>query len=331
MIPVMAKVAAQCYLGVLAIDEIQNLSEAKSGGSDKMLNFFVRLVNTIGLPVIMIGTFKAASLFSDQFRNGRRGSGQGCKVVERMKFDDEWRLLIEGIWKYQWVKKPAPLSEEIEQAIYEESQGIIDLAVKLFMLAQWSAISDGTEKITPGVIHKVAKESLRLVQPVIKALRDKNFELLSKFDDVYLPDSQVNEYYLKGLSEVEAQKRLDHLRRQQKEAEDRETGTRIAYVASWLAQAGFAPKLARTTAEKAVSIGEEKDLQTLCQEAIQLLLNNENKNSKNSDAKQKVISFKKNNKSILQIVKRGREQKKPPYEALKEAGLIKSPQELGII
>ena len=36
-------------VGILVIDEIQHLSEAKGGGSDKMLNFFVTLVNTIGL------------------------------------------------------------------------------------------------------------------------------------------------------------------------------------------------------------------------------------------------------------------------------------------
>jgi len=33
-------------LGLLIIDEIQHLSQAKSGGSEKMLNFFVTLVNT---------------------------------------------------------------------------------------------------------------------------------------------------------------------------------------------------------------------------------------------------------------------------------------------
>ena len=36
------------------IDEIQHLSMAKSGGSEKMLNFFVNLVNNVGVPVILV-------------------------------------------------------------------------------------------------------------------------------------------------------------------------------------------------------------------------------------------------------------------------------------
>ena len=59
-------------LGVLVIDEIQHLSLQKSGGSEKMLNFFVTLVNTIGLPVILVGTPKARDIFEKDFRSARR-------------------------------------------------------------------------------------------------------------------------------------------------------------------------------------------------------------------------------------------------------------------
>ena len=56
MLPQMARVASIHGLGVLVIDELQHLREARSGGSNKMLNFFVQLVNTIGMPVVLIGT-----------------------------------------------------------------------------------------------------------------------------------------------------------------------------------------------------------------------------------------------------------------------------------
>jgi len=64
LIPPMSRVCALHGLGVLVIDEIQHLSEAKSGGSHKMLNFFVQLVNTIGVPIIPIGTYRALSLLT---------------------------------------------------------------------------------------------------------------------------------------------------------------------------------------------------------------------------------------------------------------------------
>ncbi len=37
-----------------------------------MLNFFVTLVNTIGLPVILVGTPKARDIFEKDFRSARR-------------------------------------------------------------------------------------------------------------------------------------------------------------------------------------------------------------------------------------------------------------------
>ncbi len=53
MIPQMALIAKRHSLGALIIDEIQNISAAKSGGVQKMLNFIMNLINTIGVPVIL--------------------------------------------------------------------------------------------------------------------------------------------------------------------------------------------------------------------------------------------------------------------------------------
>lgn len=81
MIPRMAQIARRHSLGVLVIDEIQHLSVAKSGGQEKMLNFFVTLVNTIGIPVILIGTSKALPILQGEFRQAKRGSGQQGDVI----------------------------------------------------------------------------------------------------------------------------------------------------------------------------------------------------------------------------------------------------------
>ena len=57
MLALMAQTANMFALGRIVIDEIQHLS-AKSGGSEKMLNFFVTMTNTIGIPVLFVGTPK---------------------------------------------------------------------------------------------------------------------------------------------------------------------------------------------------------------------------------------------------------------------------------
>lgn len=84
MLTLMQRIAQEYSLGLLVVDEVQHLSLAK-GGSDAMLNFFVTLVNTIGVPVILIGTSKAMPILQGQFRQARRSSGHGDLIWNRMK------------------------------------------------------------------------------------------------------------------------------------------------------------------------------------------------------------------------------------------------------
>ena len=184
MLVKMALLANTHGIGLLIIDEIQHLSQAKSGGSEKMLNFFVTLVNTIGVPVVLIGTTKAMPILQSEFRQARRGSGQGDLFWERMPKDMSWDIMLTSMWKYQWTQKKCALTKGLNDMLYEESQGIIDLAVKLYTMAQIKAISDGTEEITPAVIREVAAERLRLVKPMLDALRSGNMKKIMQYEDI---------------------------------------------------------------------------------------------------------------------------------------------------
>ena len=110
-------------IGILVIDEIQHLSLAKGGGSEKMLNFFVTLVNTIGIPVVMIGTTKAMSILQSEFRQARRGSGQGDLLWDRMQNDLSWEIFVTSMWKHQWTRSKIPLTEEMRNISVKESRG----------------------------------------------------------------------------------------------------------------------------------------------------------------------------------------------------------------
>ncbi|MEQ9668314.1 ATP-binding protein [Coleofasciculus sp. G2-EDA-02] len=184
LMPDVARVASLVHLGVLVIDEIQVLSKLRSGGHEKMLDFFVQLINMIGLPVVLVGTYKAWSVLGSEFRQIRRGTGQGDLVWERMKEDEDWLLFIESLWQYQYVQFPCQLTDELSHALYYESQGITDLAVKLFMLAQVRAITTGKEKLTKGIIQSVALDYLRTAREVLNALKSGSLERLKNCEDV---------------------------------------------------------------------------------------------------------------------------------------------------
>jgi hypothetical protein len=187
MIPNMARVAANHCIGVLVIDEIQRLSKAKSGGAEAMLDFFVQLVNTIGIPVVLVGTYKALPILSGAISQMRRGTGQGDLIWDRMQFDEHWQLLMEDLWDYQYIEHKCDLAANstLSEVLYEETQGITDLAIKLFMFAQERAITSGEEKLTTSIIRSAAKDKFNLLQPALKAFKDKDKEALTDFEDAY--------------------------------------------------------------------------------------------------------------------------------------------------
>lgn len=194
MVTIMRKVTLNSNLGVLVIDEIQHLSLAKSGGRQKMLNFFVNLINTVGIPVILVGTPAAMSFLIEEFRMCRRGIGVcGDMICDRLQKDRVWELLLKSIWHYQWTRNKIELNDELSNVLYEETQGIPDLLIKLYAITQIYSISSGKEDITVEIIKKVAKDNFKLVQPMIKALKSGSIREISRFEDLYIPNFDVNE------------------------------------------------------------------------------------------------------------------------------------------
>ena len=180
----MAGVAARHCLGVLVIDEIQNLRDAKGEGAAHLLNFLLHLNNQLEIPVILVGTPKALPVLSGEFRMARRSSGLGAFPWDRMQEDEEWNVFTKALWKYQYVKTDTPLSNELRHVLYDESQGITDLAVKLYMLAQIEAITNGTEAVTKDILEFVARHRFRYLQRFLDALRTPNPKALEKYEDI---------------------------------------------------------------------------------------------------------------------------------------------------
>jgi hypothetical protein len=197
----MVTVAGNHYVGVLVIDEIQRLSLAKSGGASKLLNFFVQLVNDMGIPVVLVGTYKALEVLSIEFSYMRRGTGQGDLIWDRMENDKQWQVFVRSLFKTQYTRKSfsadyqVPLSKEdklrdkppqtLSDVLYEETQGITDLAVKVYMFAQERAIDSGTETLNAQIIRSVAKDKFGMLRDVLKALKYGDKRALYRFEDVY--------------------------------------------------------------------------------------------------------------------------------------------------
>lgn len=181
MLPLMGILSQNIGLGLMVIDEVQHL---QNRGVQQMMNYFVTLMNSFGVPIIFIGTPASYPIFQTELRIARRVTGSGEVIWNNMGNDKEFRLFLESIWKYQWNQKYTPLSEELIQIFYEETQGISDLIIKLFVNAQQMAIHSGKEEITVGIVKKTVKESFKMMKPMLDALRSGNPYKIAKYEDL---------------------------------------------------------------------------------------------------------------------------------------------------
>ncbi|MCY9661296.1 ATP-binding protein [Paenibacillus chondroitinus] len=329
LLPIMAQAAAVHCLGVLVIDEIQNLEEAKDDRAPQMLNFFVQLVNTIGLPVVVVGTYKALPVLNGEFRNARRGSGQGDSLWEHMKKDEEWVWLLKGLWKYQWTDEKVELTDEFVDVMYEESQGITDIAIKLFMLAQWRALDQKRKTISTELIRSVAKDRLTLVRDALAALRSGKKREIQKYADLYAGVSIDD--YLNRIEEQQRQANRLEVIRQELGYDVKEQETR--QLSSWLVEVGYEKEIASKAAEEVISNNlsslDEMDIQKEGAKAALRIKHECMKDS--SDTTRRMETKKKleptDSDDLRVIIFQGRSRKLSAYEALRKSQYIKNAKE----
>ncbi|MDO3377717.1 ATP-binding protein [Geoalkalibacter halelectricus] len=191
-----ADVADLCLIhaiGLIVVDEFQHMNLAKSGGEKKMINFLVTLVNVVEVSVVLIGTPKALRLFSSEFRQARRAAGEGSLIWDRLPFDESWDDFTEELWKYQWLQAPMPLDEAMKLKLYELSQGIPDIVIKLFCIAQARAIllagpDPEDEYLSTALLEDVFDEELSVVKPMLESLRKNKERTLEMCDDLVVPN-----------------------------------------------------------------------------------------------------------------------------------------------
>lgn len=175
-------------VGLLIFDEIQNLENAPKN-KQALMTLLVSASNELGVPIVFVGTNKARRVLSLDFRQARRSIGQGLAYWDRLEQsapneDSEWNSFLEVLWKFQWLRSPVALNSFLADLMYHHTQGVIDLTIKLFAACQWRAMLDGSEKITAQLIENVAGKELKLIQPMVEALRHNDLKALESYDDI---------------------------------------------------------------------------------------------------------------------------------------------------
>ncbi|MBR9675105.1 MULTISPECIES: ATP-binding protein [Bacillus cereus group] len=322
----MTSLASMYGIGVLVIDEIQHLLHSKND-QEEMLNFFVTLSNTVGIPTVLIGTSKAQQLFKGNFRQARRAASDGAIIWDRMAEEsEEWEFFLETLWELQCLKTRSELTGEIKKTFYEECQGITSVAVNLFILAQERALFDESnedETITSRVLKKTAKEDMKIIQPMLNAIRKKDLKAMYKYEDIMINldelmiDHKQNTEY-EGKIKAAMKERQNTLQYKRKDMID---SLSVEVAALGIFDALGALGMRKLVTKVVQSHPIDTEYNNLKLEVLQQAMNlNQNKNEKLERYKGKTEKL----LPLLKIRLKALEKKQHPYDLLKKDGYIKS-------
>lgn len=175
-------------VGLLVIEEVQNLANSPKGKHVVMAEL-TTICNVLQVPILFIGTNKAEKVLGSELKNSRRSLSHGLgnwgalPWVNDAGKPGEWVSFMSLLWDFQWVRKPCELTPSMLELFYECTQGVIDLAIKLFVAAQARAMVDGSEEVTEALVAKVYSEDLKLVHPMVEALKNNDLAALAKYED----------------------------------------------------------------------------------------------------------------------------------------------------
>lgn len=184
-----ARVMNTHLVGLLVVDEIQNLANSPKG-QQVVMTELVSACNELKVPILFIGTNKAEKVLGLDFRQARRSLGFGLgnwNAFGRFGEDGqpgEWVDFISVLWEFQWTRQKAPLTEQMLDLFYECTQGVIDLAIKLYVASQARAMVDGSEEVTEELVADVFAKDMKLIHPMVNALKHNDLATLMKYEDI---------------------------------------------------------------------------------------------------------------------------------------------------
>ncbi len=148
------------FLGMLVIDEMQNLQFKRTGGENNLLRFLHRLVNKLGVPLFFVANPPFDQTLIKELKAARRAeSGYNHFMSVLEKESDSWSAFIAVLWNYQWTNVFTDLTEELNDSLHKLSVGNVDMASRTYREAQRLVIGSLDERITVSTLeagHAVA-------------------------------------------------------------------------------------------------------------------------------------------------------------------------------
>lgn len=156
------------HIGLLIVDEIQNVVNSKNG--KVIIGTLTQLINN-SLSACMVGTLESLTIFEQDMKLARRSLGL---QYSQMEFDEEFREFCRTILKFCYVQNTPEVNEGMFMYLYQHSSGNLSIVLGLIHDAQEIAILEGYEYLDIASLNLAFKKRMSLLHGFI-SLKPVNY------------------------------------------------------------------------------------------------------------------------------------------------------------
>lgn len=146
------------HVGVLIIDEIQNIRLSKNGL--RLVAVLMQLINTTGVPICMVGTPEVKPLLESQAQMARRSVGL---EYGPLPLDDYFHNFCRILFGFQYTAEKMNYTQAAVSWLYEHSAGLPAIVVGLWHDAQEISITSKYEKMDFSMLKTAYNNRLNMM------------------------------------------------------------------------------------------------------------------------------------------------------------------------
>jgi len=151
------------HIGLLVVDEIQNVANSRNGKS--LVGMLTQLINNSGIAICMVGTPESIPFFEQAMQLARRSLGL---QYEAMQFGDEFCEVCRELFLYQYTKTRMELSAGVTEWLFEHCGGNISVLVSLIHDAQEIAILEGDDVLDMAMLEAAYQKRMSMLHDYLE-------------------------------------------------------------------------------------------------------------------------------------------------------------------
>ena len=180
------------HIGLLVVDEIQNVVSSKNGRN--LVGMLTQLINNSGISICMVGTPECSVFFEQALQLARRSLGLHYSALQYNEF---FSNVCKTLFSYQYTREKTEINDAVTEWLYEHSGGIIAVVVSLIHDAQEIAILGGKELLCLETLNMAYKQRMALlheyIEPTIKQGKQTATNNNAKYELDFLENDTIED------------------------------------------------------------------------------------------------------------------------------------------